>query len=69
MHEQKFRAAYDFLVLRAEEDPSLEPLCEFWAKAQEGVDFSIGEDNADKPPRTRSRRRPRRRRRPRSKAG
>lgn len=69
LHEQKFRAAYDFLMLRAEEDPALEPLCEFWTKAQEGVDFSTVEADADKPPRTRSRRRPRRRRRPRSKAG
>ena len=40
LHEQRFRAAYDFLLLRAMEDPSLEPLCEFWTKAQEGMDFS-----------------------------
>ena len=40
LHEQRFRAAYDFLLLRAEEDPSLKPLCEFWTKAQEGMDFS-----------------------------
>ena len=39
LHEQRFRAAYDFLLLRAEEDPSLEPLCEFWTKAQEGFEF------------------------------
>ena len=69
LHEQKFRAAYDFLLLRAEEDPSLQPLCEFWTKAQEGVDFSIAEASADRPPRSRPRRRPRRRRRPGSKAG
>jgi poly(A) polymerase len=39
LHEQRFRAAYDFLLLRAEEDPSLEPLCVFWTKAQEGFEF------------------------------
>jgi poly(A) polymerase len=40
LHEQRFRAAYDFLLLRALDEPSLEPLCEFWTKAQEGIDFS-----------------------------
>jgi len=40
LREQRFRAAYDFLLLRAMDDPSLEPLCEFWTKAQEGIDFS-----------------------------
>ena len=40
LHEQRFRAAYDFLLLRAGEDPSLLELCEFWTKAQEGIDFS-----------------------------
>jgi poly(A) polymerase len=65
LREQRFRAAYDFLLLRAVEDPTLEPLCEFWTKAQEGVDFSSGgqsrrggrrSDRRDRP-----RRRPRRR--------
>jgi poly(A) polymerase len=57
LHEQRFRAAYDFLLLRAVEDPSLEPLCEFWTKAQEGIDFSTRRfDRADV-----NRRRPRRR--------
>jgi len=40
LHEQRFRAGYDFLLLRAIENPELEPLCEFWTKAQEGIDFS-----------------------------
>jgi poly(A) polymerase len=40
LHEQRFRAAYDFLLLRALDEPALEPLCEFWTKAQEGIDFS-----------------------------
>ena len=40
LEQQKFRAAYDFLLLRAEEDPSLLELCAFWTKAQVGVDFS-----------------------------
>ncbi len=63
LHEQRFRAAYDFLLLRAMDDPGLEPLCEFWTKAQEGIDFSrIRFDSQDeKRVRPRSRRRPRRR--------
>ena len=60
LHEQRFRAAYDFLLLRAQEDPSLEPLCEFWTKAQEGIDFSKrGAPGVE--PRDRPRRRHRRR--------
>lgn len=38
LHEERFRAGYDFLLLRAKEDPLLEPLCEFWTSAQEGMD-------------------------------
>ena len=34
----RFRAGYDFLLLRAKEDPSLEPLCEFWTRAQEDME-------------------------------
>ena len=64
LHEQRFRAAYDFLLLRAVEDPSLEPLCEFWTKAQEGIDFTrIRYDSKDESrdrPRRRYRRGPRR---------
>jgi poly(A) polymerase len=53
LHEPRFRAAYDFLLLRAYEDPSLSELCEFWTKAQVGMDFS--------PPARSKRERPRRR--------
>jgi len=35
--EQRFRAAYDFLLLRVEEDPGLVKLAEFWTVAQEGM--------------------------------
>jgi poly(A) polymerase len=35
--EQRFRAAYDFLLLRVEEDSSLAQLAQFWTKAQEGM--------------------------------
>jgi poly(A) polymerase len=56
--EERFRAGYDFLLLRAKEDPSLGPLCEFWTEAQVGVEFPAPERNA----RTR-RDRPRRHRR------
>lgn len=62
LQEQRFRAGYDFLLLRAKEDASLEPLCDFWTKAQEGIDFSRNrEDDVRKTRRGRPRRRPRRR--------
>ena len=57
LYEQRFRAGYDFLLLRAEEDPSLLPLCEFWTEAQKGVSIK---HHADRKPQTR-RGRPRRR--------
>ena len=56
LNEERFRAGYDFLLLRAHEDPSLEPLCEFWTEAQVGIDFSP----AARPRRSRPRRRNRR---------
>lgn len=40
LYEQRFRAAYDFLLMRAAEDPTLQPLCEFWTEAQVGVDLA-----------------------------
>jgi poly(A) polymerase len=61
LHEQRFRAGYDFLLLRAIEDPSLEPLCEFWTKAQEGIDFSVKRGDSEAVSRRRPRRRYRRR--------
>ncbi len=61
LYEQRFRAAYDFLLLRATDDPSLLPLCEFWTKAQEGMDFShnspVTRDRGRDRPRRRYRRR------------
>ncbi len=57
LEEQKFRAAYDFLLLRAEEDPSLLELCEFWTKAQVGVDFSRNNPTSRNRPRRRYQRR------------
>ncbi len=59
LYEPRFRAAYDFLLVRAIEDPSLEPLCEFWTEAQEGIDFSQQRQED----RQTNRRRPRRYRR------
>lgn len=61
LYEQRFRAGYDFLLLRAEEDPELLPLCEFWTEAQKGVKLPRPGDRnrtSDRP-----RRRPRKRRR------
>jgi poly(A) polymerase len=37
--DRSFRAAYDFLLLRAEQDPELKPLAEFWTEAQKGYQF------------------------------
>ena len=56
LHEPRFRAAYDFLLLRALEDPSLKELCEFWTKAQEGMDFTPPARSRSQRPRRRYRR-------------
>jgi poly(A) polymerase len=64
MNERRFRAAYDFLLLRTYEDESLKGLCDHWTEAQKGVKMNTGQNdrfNND------SRRPPRRRRRRRSK--
>jgi len=63
MNERRFRAAYDFLLLRAVEDESLKGLCDHWTEAQKGVELNTGQKdrfNND------SRRTPRRRKRRRS---
>jgi len=62
MNERRFRAAYDFLLLRAEEDPSLKALCDHWTEAQKGVKLNTGQDdryrnNSRSNPRRRGRRR------------
>jgi poly(A) polymerase len=62
MNDRRFRAAYDFLLLRAEEDPSLKALCDHWTEAQKGVQLNTGKKEHYK---NDSRRRPRRRHRPR----
>jgi poly(A) polymerase len=61
LYEERFRAGYDFLLLRAREDPSLEPLCEFWTKAQQTVEAPSAADRASAKLRDRPRRRYRRR--------
>jgi len=67
MGERRFRAAYDFLLLRAVEDPSLQDLCNHWTEAQKGVVMNTGQNDRfkDSP---RQRRRPRRRRTPAAKS-
>jgi poly(A) polymerase len=67
MGERRFRAAYDFLLLRAVEDPSLQELCNHWTEAQKGVVMNTGQNDRlkDSP---RRRRRPRRRRTPAAKS-
>jgi poly(A) polymerase len=74
MTHPRFRAAYDFLLLRAQTgDPSLAELAEWWTAAQRGADLppvpesaesDAGEAGADAPARKRSRRRGGRRNRP-----
>jgi poly(A) polymerase len=60
--ERRFRAAYDFLLLRAEEDDSLKGLCEHWTEAQKGVKLNTGQDERyDRKPHRPRRRRPRKR--------
>jgi len=66
MQERRFRAAYDFLLLRAEEDQSLKALCDHWTEAQVGVELNTGQHRADERHGKDSRRRPRRRSRRRS---
>jgi poly(A) polymerase len=61
LHDQRFRAGYDFLLLRCEEDESLAPLCEFWTEAQQGVDFEALRESETASHRPRSRRGGRRR--------
>lgn len=58
--EQRFRAAYDFLLLRVAEDPSLVEQAAFWTRAQQGLTVSEP-DSVDR--KTVRRRRPRSRRR------
>jgi len=61
--DRRFRAGYDFLLLRAEEDESLKVLCEHWTEAQKGVKPGSAREPAAKGDSTRRKRPPRRRRR------
>jgi poly(A) polymerase len=63
MNERRFRAAYDFLLLRAYEDESLKELCDHWTEAQKGVQLNTGhspqtKNDSRRPKRRRRRRRP-----------
>ena len=60
MNERRFRAAYDFLLLRAEEDESVQDLCDHWTEAQKGVEMNTGQNDRQNND-TRRRSRPRRR--------
>ena len=61
LYEERFRAGYDFLLLRAKEDPSLDALCEFWTRAQDGAEAKAAGGNESAKRRDRPRRRYRRR--------
>ena len=56
LNEERFRAGYDFLLLRAHQDPSLQDSCDFWTKAQEGIDFTRPTRTKRGPPGRRPRR-------------
>jgi len=65
--DRRFRAGYDFLLLRAEEDASLKTLCEHWTEAQKGAKPHGAKEPVEKGD-ARPRKRPPRRRRRRSPA-
>jgi poly(A) polymerase len=48
LHEDKFRAGYDFLKLRQVEDPDLETLVSFWTEAQAEAGIEPTADNVRK---------------------
>jgi len=59
LNDRRFRAGYDFLLLRLTEDKTLKDLCDHWTEAQKGVKLNTSKE----PPPKSSSRRPRRRRR------
>jgi poly(A) polymerase len=62
LHHPKFRAAYDFLLLRAQEDESLQALVEFWTRAQRAEEGGqVTSHPQRRRPRRRARRKPRQR--------
>jgi len=61
--DRRFRAGYDFLLLRAEEDETLKNMCEHWTEAQKGMKPDTAKGPAPKRDGRRPGRRPRRRRR------
>ena len=56
LHQPRFRAAYDFLVLRSLDDPELKELSEFWTQAQKNPPEAAAAPRRKKPPRRRRRR-------------
>jgi len=68
LQERRFRAAYDFLLLRSEEDESLKALCDHWTEAQKGVTLNTGQRRSGDRYNNDSRRSRPRRRRPRKKS-
>lgn len=61
LHQPRFRAAYDFLALRAENEPELEEVRAFWEEAQGEVTSAPVPEEAQQPARRRRRRGGRRR--------
>jgi poly(A) polymerase len=57
LRHPRFRAAYDFLLLRAEAGEGVGELADWWTRFQEGKE--VPESQEDQPRRKRRRRRPR----------
>lgn len=64
MNDRRFRAAYDFLLLRAEEDKSLKALCDKWTELQKNVKLNTEGADRNKNNTRRPAQKRRRRRRP-----
>ena len=62
----RFRAAYDFLLLRAEVDPELEPLAQWWTRFI-GMDEAARQQALEPTAKPKAKSRRRRSRRPRQK--
>ena len=57
MAHPRFRAAYDFLLLRAQAGEPVQELADWWTAAQAGEDIPVPEAALEAPPRKRRRRR------------
>jgi poly(A) polymerase len=64
VNERRFRAAYDFLLLRVAQEPELSEIANWWTALQEDIPTQSAAHPASSPGSRSKKRRPRRRRRP-----